>query len=252
MDKRIAGVVIVAVCVVVAVYFVVKPAKTYKISGYVKTDGVALAGATVTLDGKSAVTDVNGYYEFTSLEGSKSYSLSVTKSRYESHSETIQLGVEDKQVSEITLKAVAVEMPLTEITSALASREGVPADNVELYFCVQAAENDNFAVGAVISEQTSIVFIFTKSTNGIAVENEPYTATTSDERQAMSILVYKKPLSRFTGRKIVPFNFVKLNNTYSFDYYDGYDMYLRRWGFGSAILDASGNIPEENMTHSWI
>lgn len=252
MDKRIAGavIIVVAVCTVVAVYFVqyAPPAKTYKISGHVKTDGVALAGTTVTLDGESAVTDVNGYYEFTGLEGNKSYSLSVTKSGYESHSETVQLGVEDKQVSEITLKAVGIEMPLMEITNALASREGVSTENVELYFCLQAAENDNFAVGAMISEQKSIVLIFDESTSGITAERE-FTATTSDERQAMSTLVLKKPLSRFTGSKIVPFDFIKTDDAYTFNYYDGYDMYLRRWGHGSATLHENGEVTLDS--HVW-
>lgn len=253
MDKRIAGVVVivVAVCTVVAVYFVqyAPPAKTYRLSGYVKTDGVALAGVTATLDGRSAVTNANGYYEFASLEGNKSYSLSVTKSGYESHSETVQLVVEDKQVSDIALKAVGVEMPLTEITNALASGEGVSAENVEFHFYVQAAENDNFAVGAVISGQKSIVFIYDNRTGGITIENE-YTATTSDELQAMSIIVLKKPTSPYAEdyrghlnvNIIVPFNFVKTDGAYTFDYYDGYDMYLQRWGRGSATLHENGEV----------
>ncbi len=263
--RRILGVIIIiAIICVAAIYLgtrppeVTPPEVTYKIYGYVKTDGVAVAGATVTLDGQSATTDSSGYYEFIGLEGDESYSLSVTKSGYESHSETVQLGVEDKQVSEITLKEVGVEMPLTEITNALASREGVSAENVELYFCVRAAENDNFAVGAVVSEQNSIVFIYDNRTGGITVENE-YTATTSDELQAMSIIVSKKPTSPYAEdhlghlnvNKIVPFNFVKTDSTYTFDYYDGWKgIYIPGWGFGNAIIDADNNV--SILTHGWI
>lgn len=238
----------------VAVYLGIQyapPAETYKISGYVKTDGVALKDASVTIDGKLAVTDSNGYFEITGLEGNKSYTFAVSRSGYESYSATVQLGNQDKQVDEITLKILEVEMPLTAIKNALATRESVPVDNMELYFCVKAAETDNFVAGAIINNRKSTVFFYIESTNTIIAENE-YTATTDDEQAAIDKFIVKKPISRFTGHKIVPFNFVKKGAAYSFHYYDGYDMYLRRWGFGIANMDAAGNIPPENMTHTWI
>ncbi len=261
MDKRIVGAVIGAVVViivvgVVAVYFVMQyaPAAAYKVSGYVKTDGTALPGVSVTLDGKSATTDANGYYEFTGLEGDKSYTLVVSKSGYESYSANIQVGTQDKVVDEISLKTEEIAMPLAAIRSALATREGVSTSSVELYFCVQAAETDNYAVGAVIDNQKSIVFIYVESTSTIVVENED-DMTTSDEQEAMAKFIVKKPLSRVTGHKMVPFNFVKKGNAYSFNYYDGWEgpyPWTRYWGFGVATMDADGNIPENNMTHTWI
>lgn len=246
-----AAIVVIIICAVVIYLRTQYAPAGYKISGYVKTDGTALPGATVTVGGKSATTDSNGYYEITGLEGNKSYTLTVSKLGYESYSATIQLGTQDKQLDEIILKILEVEMPLTAIRNALAIREGVPVDNVELYFCVKAAETDNFAIGAIINNRKSIVFFYIESTNTITAENE-YTATTSDEQAVMDKFVVKKPISKFTGHKIVPFTFVKRGTAYSFNYYDGYDMYLRRWGFGTANMDAAGNIPPENMTHSWI
>lgn len=66
-------------------------------------------------------------------------------------------------------------------------------------------ENDNYAVGAVVDNQKSIVFIYVESTNTIVtpVENE-YTVTTGDEQTAMAKFIVKKPLSRITGHKMVP------------------------------------------------
>lgn len=241
-------------CVVVVylgMQYVPPAAETYKISGYVKTDGVALPDVTMTLDRKSAITDSTGYYEFTGLEGNKSYVLAVSKSGYENYNTTVQLGTQDKQIDDITLKTAGVEMPLAAIKSALATQEGVSADNVELYFCVQAAETDNYAAGAVINRQKSRMIFYLESTDEVTVVYS-YTATTADEQSAMNTLAQKYTLSRFTGNRIVPFNLVKQDSTYTFGYYDGYDMYLKRWGFGSAVLDADGNIPEENMTHAWI
>lgn len=250
IDNRIIGaiIVVIAVCAV-AIYFstqYVPPAETYKISGYVKTNGIGLPGVAVMLDGKSATTDANGYYEFTGLEGNKSYTLAVSKSGYESYSETVQLGTDDKQVSDIILKTI--EMPLTEITNALASMEGVSAENVSLYFCVQAAENNTFAAGAVVSRQKSIVFFYNESTSTITAENE-YSATTSDELQGMSTLAAKETISRFTSYRIVPFGLVKTGGAFNFTYYDGYDMYLLCWGHGEATLDENGAVTLN--THIW-
>jgi len=256
MNKLIVcAVVVVAIVCVVAVFlglqYTPSSAGGYKISGYVKSGGTALSGATVTLGGSTATTDANGYYEFTGLTGSSSYTLSISKTGYESYSGTVQLGTEDKVVSDITVKSVEAEMPLTEIKSALATRESVSADNVEVYFCVLADESDNYATGAVINEQDSVVFIYTESTGGIVEENS-YTPTTAAELAGMDIVVTKQPISRWTGYKVVPLDISSKGTGYSFNYYDGYDSILKMWGFGTANINSSGNIPDENMTHTWI
>lgn len=150
------------------------------------------------------------------------------------------------------LEKPTVEMPLAEVRAAIASREGVSQEHVEVYFCVHAdtAENENFAAGAVVDNQKSIVFIYDNATGAISVKDE-YSATTSDDLTAMGIVAQKRPTSRFTGNKVVPFDFVKDGATYSFNYYDGYDAYLGSWGFGTAIIDDAGAVPRENMTHTW-
>ncbi len=258
------AVVVIVIVSVVAVYlgmqYVTPTADTYKISGYVKTDGVALSGAAVTLDGESTTTNSDGYFEFTGLEGNKSYSLSVSKSGYESYNATIQLGTQDLQVSEISLKAEEVAMPLAAIKSVIATRESVSTDNVEVYFCVpsERVENENFATGVVVSDQKSIVFIYNQTTGTITVENE-YTATTSDELQAMSTIVLKDVtspyaqdhLGHFNVNKIVPFGIVKTDGSYTFNYYDGYVEYpVDLWGHGTATLDENGEVTF--ITHEWI
>jgi len=248
----VVAVLVVIVVGAVAVYLAVRGpgVATYKVTGYVKTDGTALPDATVTIDGKSAVTDSNGYYEVTGLEGNKSYALTVGKTGYEGSGASVQVGSQDAQVADISLKAAGVTLPLTAIKSALATQEGVSADNVDICFCVAAAQTDNYAVGAVVSRQKSLVFFYKESTSGITVENQ-YTATGA-ALTAMTTITTKQTISRFTGYKIVPFDITQKGAAYAFNYFDGYDGILQRWGFGTANLDAAGNIPENMMTHSWI
>jgi len=121
---------------------------------------------------------------------------------------------------------------------------------VDICFCVAAAQTDNYAVGAVVSRQKSLVFFYVESTSGITVENQ-YTATGA-ALTAMTTITTKQTISRFTGYKIVPFDITQKGASYAFNYFDGYDGILQRWGFGIANLDAAGNIPENMMTHSWI
>jgi len=256
MNKLIicAAVVIVIVCAVVVFlavqYTPPSAAGNYKISGNVKTSGAALSGATVTLNAQTTTTDANGYYEFTGLAGNSSYTLSVSKSGYENYSGTVQVGTGNTAVSDITLKATEVTAPSAAIKSALATMESTSSENVDIYFSMPASESDNFAVGAVVNRRVSVVFIYTESTGGISVENR-YVPTTADELAGMNIIVTKQPLSRYvTNSKIVPSNFVKKGAAYSFNYYDGYYPYINQWGFGTANINASGDIPEENMTHT--
>ena len=143
-------------------------------------------------------------------------------------------------------------MPLAEVKSAVASREGVAQEDVEVYFCVPAEliENEDFAVGVVVNNEKSIVFLYNNSTNEITLENE-YTASTSDEIQAMSTIAMKgvtspyaqDHLGRFNYNRIVPFGIVKVGGTCTFNYYDGYAVYpLDSWGHGRAVLDESGEV----------
>lgn len=244
--------VFVVVVGVVAVYLGIRGpgVTTYRVSGYVKTDGTALPGATVTIDGKSAMTNSDGYYEIAGLEGNKSYALIVSKTGYENTSAVVQVGSQDVQADNINLKAAEVALPLTAITSALAAQEDVSADNVDIYFCVAAAQTDNYAVGAVVNKQKSLVFFYIESSGEITVENQ-YTAT-DNVLAAMTTITTKQTISRFTGYRIVPFNITQKGAAYSFNYFDGYDEILRRWGFGTATLGADGNIALENMIHTWI
>lgn len=167
----------------------------------------------------------------------------------------------EEQVTPQAPGKITVEMPLARVKAAVASREGVSQDNVEVYFCVPAelTENKKFAAGVVVNNQKSIVFIYDNSTNTILlpVENE-YTATTSDELQVMSTIARKDVtspyaqdhLGHFNANKIVPFGIVKMGNAYTFDYYDGYAMSpLDFWGHGRATFE-NGQV--SFVTHEWI
>lgn len=169
-------------------------------------------------------------------------------------------GGENENQPPVTPEKPTLEMPLARVKSAIASSEGVSQDSVEVYFCVLAedVENENFAAGVVVNNQKSIVFIYDNLTNEVVVENE-YTAGTTDEQQAMSTIALKDVtspyaqdhLGRFSINKIVPFGIVKVGNTYTFSYYDGYAIYpVDLWGHGSAVIDASGEV--SFVTHEWI
>jgi hypothetical protein len=133
-----------------------------------------------------------------------------------------------------------LEMPLQEIKNALAAREGVSTENVEIQFCELASEEDNnhFAAGAIVGGSKSIVIMFDNSISQISVENE-YTASTADELLAISIT--KRELSKWTGNKIVASWFQSaagaLSGWYTFMYYDGYSTRFQRWLFGFGIVD---------------
>jgi hypothetical protein len=131
-----------------------------------------------------------------------------------------------------------LEMPVQEIKSALAAREGVSTENVEIQFCELASEADNnhFAAGAIVGGSKSIVLMFDNSTGQISVENE-YVASTADELSAVSIT--KRELSKWTGNKIVAGWFQSVTGGYAFMYYDGYSTRFQRWlfGFGTVYLD---------------
>ena len=131
-----------------------------------------------------------------------------------------------------------LEMPLQEIKDALAAREGVSTENVEIQFCELASEvdNDHFAAGAIVGGSKSIVLMFDNSTGQISVENE-YTASTADELSAISIT--KRELSEWTGNKIVAGWFQSATGGYTFMYYDGYSTRFQRWlfGYGMVYLD---------------
>ncbi|MEM2878930.1 MAG: hypothetical protein QXG10_05250 [Candidatus Hadarchaeales archaeon] len=137
-----------------------------------------------------------------------------------------------------------VEMPTQEIISALATSEGVSAENVELQFCALAVETDkdHFAAGAIVSNRKSIVLIFENSTGRITVENE-YTASTQDELLAISIT--KREISKWTGNKIVAGWFQSAAGGYTFKYYDGYSTRFQRWLFGF------GTVNVENSSIVW-
>lgn len=134
-------------------------------------------------------------------------------------------------------KPSSLEMPIEKITSALATSEGVSIDNVEIQFCVlaSATDNDHFAVGAIITNDKSIVFLFENNTGQITEENN-YTAS-DDEVQA--VLITKKQLSKWTGNKVVPGWFQGVAGGYTFKYYDGYSAKFQRWlwGIGTVNLD---------------
>lgn len=120
------------------------------------------------------------------------------------------------------------------LTEAVAGEKGTTKENVMICFYQQTSENNVFAVGAVIRGAGSIVFFYDNSLRQITQTENAYAPTTNEEYQALSIAVGK--ISPWTGVEIVPINFTKADNTYSFKFYDGYNSLFSRWSYGWATL----------------
>jgi len=142
-------------------------------------------------------------------------------------------------------KPASLEMPIEEIASALATREGVSADNVEIQFCTlaSATDNDHFAAGAIITNNKSVVLLFDNRTKQMTVENS-YTAS-GNEVQAVAIL--KRQLSKWTGNKIAPGWFQSVTGGYTFRYYDGYSAKFQRWLWGRGTVNLDNRSVEWGM-----
>ena len=251
---------IAAVIAIVAVVFMMPGSEnpessqeeTYDVSGYIKTGGTGLEGATVALDGQTTTTDENGYYSFTGLAGSTNYTITVAKTGYQSQTSNVQVNSQNVTVTEIDLKVETVSMPTANAKVAIETETG--GSEADIYFIMPAAETDYYAVGAVIDSNKSVVGIYRDSTGEFTIENE-YSATTTDQQAGMAILIEKQIISRFITNydaRIVPFNIVKTGTTYTFDYFDGYNGPVSQWGFGTGVIDETGNVPEDQMTHTWI
>ncbi len=70
--------------------------QTVKVSGYVKSDGEPIEGATVTIGEENTKTESDGYYAIEGLEGRNEYDITVEKSDYESYSGKVTVGYENK------------------------------------------------------------------------------------------------------------------------------------------------------------
>jgi len=79
---------------------------TYKIYGYVTSNGEPVQGATVSLDGQSVTTDQEGYYEFSGLEAYHTYTIQVSAEGYQTYSESVFVGEEDKSLDIALSKSV--------------------------------------------------------------------------------------------------------------------------------------------------
>ena len=130
------------------------------------------------------------------------------------------------------MKVEEIEIPLSAIASAIATEAGASVSDVTLYFTAQAAETDNFAAGAVIDTNESMVVFYVESTGTLTVAYQ-YTAVTSDEQAGMAILAQKQVLSKFSGNRMVPFYMTKVGDTYEFEYFDTYQGFTEFWGSGT-------------------
>jgi len=112
--------------------------RTHKISGYIKSEGVPVAGATVTADGKSAMTSDNGYFEINGLEGNKSYNLTVSATGYGTYSRTVSVGTADNALADIS------------ITKAEEGEGAAPSDGTSIIYVIMGVAVIAIAAGAIL------------------------------------------------------------------------------------------------------
>jgi len=190
-------------------------------------------------DGVVDSTAQNPTHAYTA-EGIYTVSLIVTNSAG-SDTETKENYI---QVSE------PIVTPIQDIKEVLAAREGVPEEDVDIHFCELAplaGEDNIFAVGAIIDETKSLVFLYDKSAHQITDIEVEYVATTNEEISVLSIVA--RYTSRWTGNLIVPCEIVAGEDGYSFKYYDGYYGLLSRWSYGWGTVDLEEGTVEEWGPH---
>lgn len=89
----------------------------------------------------------------------------------------------------------------------------------------------------------TLAVFYDKTLHQITQTENEYFPVTNEEFQALSIVV--GTISPWMGNEIVPVDFTKTDNTYSFKYYDGYFPPFSRWSYGFAIVYL------ENETIEW-
>jgi len=119
--------------------------ETYKISGYVKSAGVPVAGAIVTVDGKPTTTHDNGYYEITELEGNKSYNLTASATGYDTYSGSVSVGAADNALADISITKAEEE-----------GEDAAPSEGIPITYVVGAVAII-VVVGAVIALKRNIL-----------------------------------------------------------------------------------------------
>ena len=130
----------------------------------------------------------------------------------------------------------------------------LPFTSYEIYFCEQTNNPNVFAIGLVFENKSSLVFLWDNTTNSIVDIEATYTpcdlptyfGTQPPEGYltVYQLILTKNETSSWTGNKIVPCNLNKTsNNTYTFDYYDGWGAY---WLYGRAIFYSN------NQTIRWV
>lgn len=100
-----------------------------------------------------------------------------------------------------------------------------------------------FAIGMIVKNERSIVFLWDKTTNITEIKVD-YKPVSEEELLVFKSIVNKTEASIWTGNRIVPCDLNKTsNNTYTFGYYDGWAGY---WQYGAAIFYIS------NQTIEWL
>ena len=79
------------------------PTTSVSVTGYVKSDGEPVEGATVTIGEMTATTDSEGYYIIENLKTDEIYTATVDAPDYESYSKNFSISNQDKTLDEIDL-----------------------------------------------------------------------------------------------------------------------------------------------------
>lgn len=110
------------------------------------------------------------------------------------------------------------------------------ASNGELCFYEQTNDPNVFAIGTIVKNESSVVFLWNKTANTTEIETD-YKPATEEEIQVFKNIIEKKAVSNWTGNRIVPCDITKKSeNIYHFKYYDGYELHWS-WGYAYFYLN---------------
>jgi hypothetical protein len=117
------------------------------------------------------------------------------------------------------------------------------ASNGELCFYERTNDPNVFAIGTIVKNESSVVFLWNKTANTTEIETD-YKPATEEEIQVFKNIIEKKAVSNWTGNRIVPCDITKKSeNIYHFKYYDGYEFHWS-WGYAHFYLN--------NQTIEWM